>query len=349
MLRGLKSILFLSISMCYAVPCYAQFIDDIPLFDDVKETKKEEKKAPPEKPVTAPKPEQTPAPSPNVEAPKPPEPNIGRKAIPLDKLVLTPAPLPEVSIDLQDNVSSEPLPNQPPPRVNTRQESITIPPMDNGETPQPSALVNVHDVRQFDIEEFSLGMLPKEVVRTAIRKGYKLIKAKKAIPLFQTTHYDTLCRQSGVYVPDKLRDCIRGYAQQNKQDYVEEIILEKKATRESFQFNFTSPATGNELFRIVYRTRGDNSLAFTRPNVVKKLNRKEAFFNAVFNMYGYPDDNNKLVWGSPEDAYMQVSMSGSSYDGTIILNDTKLSNEDYFAASDWKAETETPYHFGFDE
>ena len=347
MLTKLKRILFLSISICYVIPCYAQFIDDIPLFDDVKETKREEKKAPPEKPAVTPK--QEPAAAPVEETPNPTAPNIGRKAIPLDKLVLTPAPLPEVSIDLQDDMHPEPLPNQSPPRVNTRQESIPIPPMESGDMSQPSQLVNVHDVRQFDIEEFSLGMLPKEVIRTALRKGYKIIKAKKAIPLFQTTHYDTLCRQSGVYVPDKLRDCIRGYAQENKQDYVEQIILEKKATRESFQFNFTSPATGNELFRIIYRTRGDNSLAFTRPNVVKKLNRKEAFFNAVFSMYGYPDDNAKLLWGNPEDAYMQVSMSGSSYDGTIIFNDTKLSNEDYFAASDWKAETETPYHFGFAE
>ena len=349
MLRGLKSILFLSISMCYAIPCYAQFIDDIPLFNDTKETKKEEKKAPPENKTPPKKVETAPAPSPVPDAPKTNEPNIGRKAIPLDKLVLTPAPLPEVSIDLQDKLPPEPQPNQPPPLVNTRQESIPIPPMENGENYQPTQLANVHDVRQFDIEEFSLGMLPKEVVRTALRKGYKIVKAKKAIPLFQTTHYDTLCRQSGVYVPDKLRDCIRAYAQQNKQDYIEQIILEKKATRESFQFSFTSPATGNELFRIVYRTKGDNSLAFTRPNVVKKLNRKEAFFNAVFNMYGYPDDNSKLIWGDPEDAYMQVSMYGSGYDGTIIFNDTKLSNEDYFAATDWKAETETPYHFGFDE
>ena len=336
MLKGLKRIFFLSISICYAVPCFAQVIDDIPLFGDVSETKKEA-------PVPTSKP-QSPVP---VASPKSNEPNIGRKAIPLDKLVLTPDPLPEVSIDLRDKLPPQIVSEQPVQLVNTRQEGILFPPSEKDDSSQSSQFTNVHDVRQFDIEEFSLGMSPKDVARTAVRKGYKVINVKKAIPLFQTTHYDTLCRQAGVYIPEKLRDCIRGYAQKNKQDYVEKIILEKKATRESFQFNFTSPATGNELYRIIYQTKGDNSLAFTRPNVVKKINRKEAFFNAVFNMYGYPDDNKELLWGSKEDAYMQVAMIGSSYDATIILNDTRLSNEDYFAATDWKEQTGTPYHFGF--
>ena len=66
-------------------------------------------------------------------------------------------------------------------------------------------------------------------------------------------------------------------------------------------------------------------------------------------MYGYPDDNKELIWGVKEDAYMQVSMSGSAYDATIKLVDMKLSHEDYFEAADWKADQGSPYHFGFAE
>ena len=123
----------------------------------------------------------------------------------------------------------------------------------------------------------------------------------------------------------------------------------KKSTHESFQFLLTSPATDNEVYQITYYNRGDSSLNFTRQNLAKKLNRKEAFFNAVFEMYGYPDDKEELIWGSKNDAYMQVSMGGSAYDASIKLVDVELSDEDYFEASNWKADQEPIYHFGFVE
>ena len=340
MMRTFKKVLFLGISMCYATSCLAQFIDDIPLFDEVPETKQ----------ASASTPKET-VPVPSQPQTKPNEPNIGRKGIPLDKVVLTPEPLPEIAIPLNDQPPAPIAFSEPKQPQNTRQESIYLPPADKtGTAPaQPSQFADLHDVRQFDLEGFYLGMTPQAVLQMARQKGYALTQSKKALPLFQTTYYDTLCRQSGIYVPEQVRACIRQKAHEKKQDYIEMLVFNKKATRESFHFYFTSPATGNELFRIIYQTKGDNSLAFTRPNVVKKLGRKEAFFNAVFNLYGYPDDNKALLWGAKEDAYMQVGMSGSSYNAMIILNDTKLSDEDYFAASDWKAEQGTTHHFGFAE
>ena len=339
MFGGFKKAFFLVISILCAVPVSAQSIEDIPLFEDG--IAAPEKKEPPASKVAL-------APT---SPEKKPEPNIGRKAIPLDKVVLTPEPLPEVSIDLRDNV---PQPTEMPQQqlpLNTRQEGIYISPADKTQiTPSaPSVFANVHDVRQFDIEGFYLGMTPQFVIQTARQKGYKVAKVKKALPLFQTTHYETLCRQSGVHKPEKLRSCIRQYAKNNKQDYVEEMILTRKATRESFHFDFTSSATGNEAYRITYQNKGDNSLNFMHTNLVKKLNRKEAFFNAVFDMYGYPDDNDRMIWGVKEDAYMQVSMTGTAYDATIKMEDVALSNEDYFEAEDWKKDQEPLHRFGFAE
>ncbi|MGN0919766.1 MAG: hypothetical protein ACI4OR_03300 [Alphaproteobacteria bacterium] len=315
-------------------------MDDIPLFEETPEPVVTEKKETPTSLVMVPKAEE-----------KRPEPNIGRKAIPLDKVVLTPDPLPEVSINLEDKVSP-PIPEvQPVPPVNTRQEGIYLSPADKtGEAGSLSSnFDNVHDVRQFDIEGFYLGMSPRAVLQMAKQKGYFISKVKKTLPLFQTSYYDALCRQSGIRAPEMIRACIRQYAQKNNQDYAEEIILTKRPTKESFHFLLTSPATGNEVYQITYHNQGDNSLNFTQTNLAKKLNRKEAFFNAVFNTYGYPDDNKELIWGAKEDAYMQVSMSGSGYDAVIKLVDRQLSNEDYFAAADWKAEQAPLHHFGFAE
>lgn len=343
MFGGYKKILFLSISMLYMCPCWAQFIDDIPIFDETSASPnavQSEKKEVPTSLVMTPKTEE-----------KRPEPNIGRKAIPLEELIVTPDPLPVVSIDLRDNVPPPVVQQQPVFPINTRQEGIYIQPTDKTENVplQSSNFANLHDVRQFDIEGFYLGITPQAVLQQAKQKKYFVAKIKKSLPLFQTSYYETLCRQSGIRVPEMVRACIRQYARQNKQDYIEEIVLTKKATKESFYFTFTSPATGNEAYQIIYQTKGDNSLNFMQTNLLKKLNRREAFFNAVFEMYGYPDDSKELIWGAKEDAYMQVSMTGSAYDATIRLVDMQLSNEDYFAASDWKAEHEPLYHFGFAE
>ncbi len=352
MFGGYKKIFFLSISILCSNSVLAQFIDDIDLFPDENMPVVQKAKEQPVSLVVKSE-EKKEVLAPTIDIPKmdTSEPNIGRKAIALEKIVLTPDPLPEISVDLSDKKPVQVISDQPQQPINTRQEGIYIPPADKTvvSPASPSGFANFHDVRQFDLEGFYLGMTPNAVLQMARQKYYQISKIKKAIPLFQTTYYETICRKSGIYVPDMIRACIRGYAKNNKQDYVEEIVLTKKPTRESFSFKFTSPATDNEAYQIIYQNRGDNSLNFTRPNLAKKLNRKEAFFNAVFNMYGYPDDSKELVWGAKEDAYMQVSMMGSAYDATIKLVDTKLSNEDYFEATDWKADQELTEHFGFDE
>ena len=345
MFGGYKSIFFLIVSMCYAFTCTAQFIDDIPLFEETSPSDTSSKKGESAS-LTIPQKQEE---KKSVE--KKPEPNLGRKAIPLDKVVLTPAPLPEVSIDLRDKVPTPTVQQQPIIPINTRQEGIYLPPADKTTIPpqSPSHFANLHDVRQFDLEGFYLGMFPQTVLQTAKQKNYSISKIKKAIPLFQTSYYDTLCRQSGIYAPEMIRACIRQHAQKNKQDYIEEIVLTKKTTKESFHFTFTSPATGNEVYQIIYQNKGDNSLNFTHPNLAKKLNRKEAFFKALFERYGYPDDSKELIWGTKQDAYMQVSMTGTAYDATIKLMDIAASSEDYFAATDWKNDQEPLYHFGFAE
>lgn len=353
MFGGFKKALFLIMSMGYSLPVLAQSIDDIPLFEEVNTPLYEEKSSSSPSSVKEASPSLVISPKAEEKKTeeKKPEPNIGRKAIPLDELIVTPDPLPEVSIPLNDKGGTSESQPQPVVPVNTRQEGIYIPPTDKTGTvvTQSTNLTALHDVHQFDISGFYLGITPQAVLELAEKKGYFVSKMKKAIPLFQTTYYNDLCRQSGIYAPDMVRSCIRQHAQENKQAYVEEIILTKKKTKESFHFTFTSPATGNEAYQIIYQNKGDNSLNFMPTNLAKKLSRKEAFFNAVFEMYGYPDDPNELIWGTKEDAYMQVSMMGSAYDATIKLVDSQLSNEDYFEATDWKADKEPLYHFGFTE
>ena len=355
MFVGYKGIFLLGISILCGLPCRADYLD-IPLFGDASSEAETESKSVPTSLIVQLKRDDRLPETAEVSYTST-EPNIGRKGIPLDEVVLTPPPLPKVAIDLREQPKipepvEEPLPQQQPePVVNTRQDKINLPPPDQPEEvpPAPVNLANLHDVHTFDVEGFYLGMSPKAVFQMAREKGYRLGKVKKKLPLFQTSHYESLCREQGVYVPAQLRDCIRAYGQRNNQDYIEEIVLTKAETHESFHFKLTSLATGNEVYQIIYLNKGDNSLNFMPSNLAKKLSRKEAFFNAIFDKFGYPDDSKELIWGSKGHAYMQVSMTGSAYNALIKLEDVALSNEDYFAAADWKAEQKSSHHFGFAE
>ena len=64
---------------------------------------------------------------------------------------------------------------------------------------------------------------------------------------------------------------------------------------------------------------------------------------------GVATQSKELIWGTKEDAYMQVAMVGSAYDASVKFVDTQLSNDDYFAATDWKENQGSPHHFGFAE
>ena len=219
MLKGYKKIFFLGISVLYSFSCPAQFIDEIPL--QFEETSPKVSTETPEKtaPAEQSKEQQS-------------KPDIGRGAKKRDRIILTPPPLPEIGFDLSDKPSVPETPTEasPVPVVNSRQESIYLPPSDKagGGIPSPLKMTHVHDVHQFDIEGFYLGMQPKAVLQMALQKGYKLQKTKKALPLFQTSYYEILCRRQRIYNPSDIRACIRQMGQKNRQDYIEEIVLVKR-------------------------------------------------------------------------------------------------------------------------
>ena len=198
-----------------------------------------------------------------------------------------------------------------------------------------------------DINGFSLATPATEVLQHARNKGYKVTITQESVPLYYATDYAYKCRQKGIIVPDQVAQCIKDYACLEKTRYISEIFLTKK--NEELRLYFTSNATDNLLYKIIYTNRGDNSLNFTRINKARKQLRHKEFWNAVFDKYGYPDDGKHYIWGDPNKAYMKAYMSGSNYDGFIILEDVQLSNDDYFAAEDIEVERPPRNTFVFQE
>ena len=86
---------------------------------------------------------------------------------------------------------------------------------------------------------------------------------------------------------------------------------------------------------------------FTQINTAKKKLRMNEFWNAVFEKYGYPEDEKNYIWGDPQKSYMKAFLTGSAYDAYIILEDVRLSNEDYWEAADVEAERPPRHVFSF--
>ncbi len=277
----------------------------------------------------------------------PDQPNLGSNASgPLNVLEVLPPPAPSLKIDLTD---TDIQPVQPQKPVNTRTQGIGISVNSEWNTDMTGGIADFPDVRTFELEGFYLGMSPEEVLALAHENNYKVIASKDAVSKFRTGYYESLCKSYGIRAPEKIRACISKISNANRTSYLSSLKIARPKTREFIEFNFSSPATDNRVWNIHYENKGDNSLNFTQANTQRKINRQEAFLNAVFNKFGTPNDPKNYIWGSQNDAFMKVGMYGSNYDAFITLTDTALSDDDFLQAQDWLDENKPFEHFGFED
>lgn len=353
MLNFFERIILVSI---LAIPqvAFSQGID-IPEFMEEDEPESEAPTLPPKNnsstgyPATAQifQPQKTVGTPPPSEVSKETTPNLGRNEIPLERLVYSHSPLPELSINLTRKESpKDPIPTPKEwPAISLSDSKTTS----DDDISLINGSMNSLDARDFELNGFSLGMTPMDIGKIAIENGYKITKSQKEFPLFLTTRYEQECRLSGLYIPHEIRSCIRQKGQENNTIFLKNMTVESPNKKESYFFEFTSPATENKAWRITYFNKGDNSLNFTRINTAKKLNRRDQFFRAVFSKFGYPSDSTNFIWGQKDDSFMQVSMYGTNYDAQITLTDTVLSDEDYFEAKEWLEENPAPEQFNLGE
>ena len=326
---------------------WAQAVDDIPLF-----LLDEEKTSPA---VDLPQPVVPSKPISFDSKPKPNQPNIGRDAQPLTKVEVFPPPAPTLDIKIPQPVSPKVQASIPKPPINSRIEAIALSKeyTNNTFAYESSGVAGVfdqaNDVRGFELEGFYLGMTPDEIIQIAKDRNYKITSSKNTISKFRAGYYESLCKSRKIYLPADIRACINEMSQKNDTTYLAELKIARPKTRDFIEFYFTSPATDNRLWKMVYQNKGDNSLNFTRANTQKKIARRDAFLNAVYDKFGNPDNAEKLIWGSENDAFMQIGIYGSNYDAYITLTDVFLSDDDYFEAEDWRQENQPFERFGFED
>jgi hypothetical protein len=177
-------------------------------------------------------------------------------------------------------------------------------------------------VGTFDIAGVMLGM-PFEDVQTLFFKTKGLYTPRKKDSIIYTIHRDWKynldyeCRQQGIYVPEKLEQCINSLAQARGLLYASELHLERLQTGETLTVYFTSNATDNLVWRVVYKNdvnelEGDNE-KFENQRQKKIL----AFWEGVLDKYGAPNSGTDK-WISSTNAYDPMM---TAYYGALDLVD----------------------------
>ena len=177
-------------------------------------------------------------------------------------------------------------------------------------------------VGSFDIAGVMLGM-PFEDVQTLFFKTKGLYSPRKKDSIIYTIHRDWKynldyeCRQQGIYVPEKLEQCINSLARDRGLIYASELHLERPQTGETMTVYFTSNATDNLVWRVVYK----NDVNELEGDAEKFENQRQkkilAFWEGVLDKYGAPNSGTDK-WISSTNAYDPMM---TAYYGALDLLD----------------------------
>lgn len=187
----------------------------------------------------------------------------------------------------------------------------------------------VVNVRQFDIAGIMLGMSYDEV-NNLFFNGYGLYAPRKKNSVIYTINKDWKynldyeCRQNKIYAPDKLEKCIYSLARNRGLLYVSEVHLERPFTGETIDVYFTSNASDNVVWKVVY----SNDVDYIEGADEKFANQREkkilAFWQGVLDKYGTPNSDEDK-WISSENAFDPMMQA---YYGQLVLSDNGLNAND---------------------
>lgn len=178
------------------------------------------------------------------------------------------------------------------------------------------------NVSGFDIAGVMLGM-PFEDVETLFFKAKGLYAPRKDNSIIYTIqkdwkyNLDYECRQQGIYPPAELEQCINTLAKNRGLLYASELHLVRENTGETLVIYFTSNATDNLVWRIVY-TNDVNDIEGAHEKFENQREKKIlAFWQNVLDKYGAPNSGTDK-WISTNNSYDPMM---TAYYGSLDLVD----------------------------
>ena len=192
---------------------------------------------------------------------------------------------------------------------------------------------DVLPVGQFDIGGAMLGMTYDEINDIFFENSSLYAPRKKNSIIYTINkdweyNLDYECRQEGIFVPEMLKKCIYSLAQNRGLLYASEVHLERAFTGETIDIYFTSNASDNVVWKIVYKNDAnvlDGQDSETSQTFEAQRTRKLlAFWQGVLDKYGVPNSGEDK-WISSENAYDPMMQA---YYGQLELIDNGLNAAD---------------------
>jgi len=187
----------------------------------------------------------------------------------------------------------------------------------------------VVDVKHFDIAGVMLGMNFDEIYNLFFDNSGLYAPRKRNSVIYTINkewkyNLDYECRQNNVFIPEKLEKCIQSLAKNRGLLYVSEIHLERVFTGETVDVYFTSNATDNVVWKVVYNNDADvvDGANEKFENIREK--KMLSFWQGVIDKYGMPNSDEDK-WISSENAYDPMMQA---FYGQLVLMDNGLNATD---------------------
>lgn len=188
---------------------------------------------------------------------------------------------------------------------------------------------SIANVSKFDIAGVSLGMSFENVQRLFFKIKSVYVPRKKNSIVY-TMHKDWKynldyeCRRQKIVIPSELEKCINTLGRKRGLLYASELHLERLNTGETIEVYFTSNATDNVVWRVVYK----NDVNELEGDGEKFANQREkkilSFWQSVIDKYGVPNSGNDK-WISTTNAFDPMM---KAYYGSLDLIDNGRNSSD---------------------
>lgn len=180
----------------------------------------------------------------------------------------------------------------------------------------------VASVGSFDIAGIMLGMSFEDVYTLFFReRGLYAPRAQNGI--IYTIHpdwkynLDYECRGQGTVIPAELEKCINSLARNRGLLYASELHLVRENTGETIVVYFTSNATDNRVYRVVYNNDVNEVEGAAEKFEKQRENKILAFWQHVLDKYGSPNSGTDR-WISSTNSYDPMLIA---YYGALDLVD----------------------------
>lgn len=180
-------------------------------------------------------------------------------------------------------------------------------------------VANVYD---FDIAGIMLGMSFEDIYNLFFRNN-GLYEPRKENSIIYTIHpdwkanLDYECRQGGTVIPTELEKCINSLAKNRGLMYASELHMVRGNTGETITVYFTSNATDNRVWRVVYNNDVNELEGAAEKFARQRENKILSFWQHVLDKYGAPNSGTDK-WVSSTNSFDPMM---TAYYGALDLTD----------------------------